>query len=211
MKVAIVGSRPPALTAPAREWERFSALLERVREYVRSLPAGTIVVSGGASGVDQCAEAEAKACGLNVEIHYPQWRGPNGFNRGAGFARNRAIVHAADAVTAFWDEVSRGTRHTIDVTLEMGKPLIVYLYDGNVHELTNSTMRLFPDQWANPRAHLPVVRTPVGAMCGSCDRAVGEHDRGLWLPLLGERGAPPFVAFHRECYLSSLGVDPNLT
>jgi predicted Rossmann fold nucleotide-binding protein DprA/Smf involved in DNA uptake len=52
-RVAIVG---------AREHPR----LEMVREYVQSLPAGTIVVSGGAPGADLTAEDEASERGLMV-------------------------------------------------------------------------------------------------------------------------------------------------
>jgi hypothetical protein len=97
VKVAIVGSRQyPDLDA--------------VREYVRGIPPGTIVVSGGAQGVDKVAELEAKEQGLNVEIWYPRW---DLHGKGAGFARNRAIVHSADRVVAFWDGESRGTKHTI--------------------------------------------------------------------------------------------------
>ena len=110
-KVAIVGSR---------EYPD----LEQVREYVRGLPPGTIVVSGGAVGVDKVAEQEAKEQGLNVEIWYPRW---DLHGKGAGFARNRAIVHSADRVVAFWDGESRGTKHTIGVAQEMRKPVEVYL------------------------------------------------------------------------------------
>ena len=46
MRVAIVGSR---------EYSDIDAIVE----YVNSLPADTIVVTGGARGVDQIAEAAA--------------------------------------------------------------------------------------------------------------------------------------------------------
>lgn len=92
MNVAIVGSRPPskspddALRPDATftlrlAWERHHALIARVRAYVASLESGTIVVSGGARGVDKEAERAAKRHGLNVRIFYPNWeRG-----MGAGF------------------------------------------------------------------------------------------------------------------------------
>lgn len=40
-----------------------------VREYVRSLPKGTVVVSGGARGVDDAAESTASAIGLTVHVY----------------------------------------------------------------------------------------------------------------------------------------------
>ena len=97
--------------------------LEQVREYVRGLPQDTIIVSGGAGGVDITAEREAKAQGLNVEIYYPRW---DLHGRGAGFARNRLIVAKSHRVVAFWDGKSRGTQHTVSVAKEMGRPCEVF-------------------------------------------------------------------------------------
>jgi predicted Rossmann fold nucleotide-binding protein DprA/Smf involved in DNA uptake len=54
-RVAIVGAREASLVT-----------LEKVREYVRGLPEGTIVVSGGAMGVDTVAAESARARGLDT-------------------------------------------------------------------------------------------------------------------------------------------------
>lgn len=105
-RVAIVGSRD-------------FPELGRVLAYVRTLDRGTIVVSGGARGVDMTAEFEAKRCGLNVCIYYPRW---DLHGKGAGFARNRLIVHNCDRLVAFHDGKSRGTLHTIGVAIELGIP-----------------------------------------------------------------------------------------
>jgi hypothetical protein len=106
-KVAIVGSRTFAYP-------------EKVREYVRSLPPGTIVVSGGAKGVDTIAEKEAIRCGLEIEIYYAKW---NKHGKMAGYIRNTDIVEAADHIVAFWDGESTGTRDTISKTLRAKKRL----------------------------------------------------------------------------------------
>jgi len=53
MKVAIVGSR-------------HYPNLERVRKYVRKLSPNDTIVSGGAKGVDQTAEDEARKLGMEV-------------------------------------------------------------------------------------------------------------------------------------------------
>jgi len=60
MKVAIVGTR----TYPD---------LEKVREFVRTLPKNAIIISGGAKGVDQTAEDEARKQGLEVISVTPEW------------------------------------------------------------------------------------------------------------------------------------------
>ena len=112
VKIAIVGSRDyPDLNA--------------VREYVRSLPKDTIVVSGGARGVDRTAEYEAVKCGLQVQIFRPNWLKAGVYNRAAGFERNLTIVEYADTVVAFLNNDSKGTSHTIRIAKRAGKPVTV--------------------------------------------------------------------------------------
>lgn len=110
MKIAIVGSRG-------------YSDLSRVREYVKALPWGSVVVSGGARGVDSAAEQAAKEAGLEVLIFLPDW---NKHGKKAGFLRNIDIVNAADKVVAFWDKVSRGTKHSMDLATKAGKTLEVF-------------------------------------------------------------------------------------
>lgn len=202
-KVAIVGSRPPKTHEQDDPitWARWRALLGRVDPYVATLPRDAVIVSGGAQGIDKEAERAAKRHGHRVQIHYPNWeRG-----LGAGYARNRTIVHNCNALTSFWDGVSGGSRQTIEFAIEVGRPLVVYTHDG-VHPITPSTLRLFPTHWANYAAHLPVVRAPVGSMCPGCDRGIGEGDEGIEMPhLTGDGRDVVRIAWHRECHESSLG------
>lgn len=97
MKVAIVGSRDFMFP-------------EMVISYIRTLPKDTIIVSGGARGVDTWAEKTAKELGMQTEIYPAQW---DKFGLSAGIIRNNDIVKAADKVVAFWNGRSKGTLHTI--------------------------------------------------------------------------------------------------
>lgn len=106
-KIAIVGSRK------FRE-------LSLVKDYIDSLPLDTIIVSGGALGVDQMAEASALARGMTTQIYLADWKN---FGRKAGAIRNAEIVAEADEVVAFWDGESKGTAITIEFTRKAGKPL----------------------------------------------------------------------------------------
>ena len=107
MNIAIIGSRDyPDLRA--------------VAAYVNTLPLDTVVISGGARGVDLTAEQQAMKRGLKVCVFRPDWKR---YGKSAGFRRNRQIVEAADRVVAFWDGRSRGTKHDIDLAREMGKEL----------------------------------------------------------------------------------------
>lgn len=110
-RVAIVGSRDyPDLDA--------------VRRFVASLPDGTVVVSGGARGVDRTAENAALARGLSVESYPADWQA---HGKAAGYLRNQTIVAVSDCVVAFHDGRSPGTAHTIQIAREKGKPVEVRL------------------------------------------------------------------------------------
>lgn len=111
LRVAVVGSRDyPDLGA--------------VRRYVRTLAPGTLVVSGGARGVDRTAEEEARACGLpEPVIHKPEW-GRYGSLR-APRERNKLIARGCDMMVAFWDGKSTGTQHALECARALGKPVEV--------------------------------------------------------------------------------------
>lgn len=114
MKVGIVGSRG-------------FADLSAVAAYVRGLPPGTTVVSGGAQGVDSVAEKEAERLGLATEIYRVDTVGVSSrgeFARRA-HARNQIIVDVSDRLVAFWDGQSRGTADTIRRAGEASKEVEV--------------------------------------------------------------------------------------
>lgn len=119
MKIAIVGSRD-------------FAHLAYVDDYVRDLPPETVIVSGGARGVDRRAEHAARLRGLAVDVHHADW-GANG--KGAGMIRNYIIVRECDRLVAFWDGVSRGTEHSINLAITAGKPVVVVSPDGTMKDV----------------------------------------------------------------------------
>lgn len=121
MKVAIVGSRDyPDLDA--------------VRAYVRALPLGTVVVSGGADGVDKEAVSEARSrFGMGWQEFLPNWAK---YGARAGAVRNAEIVAFADRVVAFWNGTSKGTKITIDMARRAGKPCEVVTPPSSTKETT---------------------------------------------------------------------------
>lgn len=112
-RVAIVGSRD-------------YSDLDAVYRYVGTLPANTTVISGGAVGVDATAAGSARAHGLAVIEHLPDWKQ---YGKSAGFRRNADIVNDCDRLVAFQVAVSKGTQHSIDLARKAGKPVIVYTPD----------------------------------------------------------------------------------
>jgi predicted Rossmann fold nucleotide-binding protein DprA/Smf involved in DNA uptake len=112
LRYAIIGSRHFA--APAR-----------VTEYVKSLPKGSSVVTGSASGVDAAVTKAARELGVPVQVL------PASFDELAdpakAHARNQRLVDACDVLVAFWDGASKGTRETVDRALDSGKEVHVFV------------------------------------------------------------------------------------
>lgn len=110
LRVAIVGSRG-------------YLRLRDVRRFVRELPEGTIVVSGGARGVDRAAEGAAKRRGLPRKIFPPR---RDLYGDRCYYIRNRKIAKFADVVVTFWDGESPGTPQTARLAAVYNK-LVVHL------------------------------------------------------------------------------------
>ena len=108
MKVAIIGSR--------------SLQPEDFTEY---LPEDTtVIISGGARGVDSAARAYA----LRRHIPYIEFRPDyKMYGSFAPLMRNLEIIRAADLVLAFWDGQSRGTMHVISSCRKEKIPCRVFM------------------------------------------------------------------------------------
>jgi hypothetical protein len=107
VNIAIVGTRIDEETQP----KLYQDVKRLVEMYVETLPSDTLVVSGGAYGVDTMAEDAARARGLKTHIIRADWRK---MGVRAGLIRNSKIVFKADKVVAFWNQESRGTKDTIE-------------------------------------------------------------------------------------------------
>jgi hypothetical protein len=70
------------------------------------------IVSGGAAGSDALGEDYAYHHGFPCEQFEADW---NLHGKSAGPIRNRQMAEYADALIAFWDGKSQGTRHMIQM------------------------------------------------------------------------------------------------
>jgi hypothetical protein len=84
-----------------------------------------IIVSGHAKGADAFGEKYAKDEGFDLEIFPADWKK---FGKTAGFRRNEQMAEFADALIAFWDGKSHGTKHMIDIATEKGIKVKVIEY-----------------------------------------------------------------------------------
>lgn len=84
-----------------------------------------IIASGGALGADLLGERFAWEYDIEVEQHMPNW---DILGKGAGFMRNVEMAVSADTLIAFWNGVSRGTKHMIDTAHKNQLEVHVYPY-----------------------------------------------------------------------------------
>lgn len=82
------------------------------------------IITGGAAGVDTIAEKYADERGIFKIIIKPEYRL---YGRAAPLMRNIAMVDMCDTVMAFWDGISKGTKHTIDYAKSSGKEVMVFI------------------------------------------------------------------------------------
>ena len=116
LRIAIVGSRE-------------FGNLKLVENFVKHLPENCLIVSGGANGVDKCAENIASMCSVPTKIYKPDWKT---LGKAAGFIRNEKIVDDCDICVAFWDLKSHGTLNSINWAKKKNKLLIVIDEDGTI-------------------------------------------------------------------------------
>lgn len=112
MRVGIVGSR------------HFPEL-DRVADYVRSLPATASLVTGSASGVDATATRAARERGLPVRVLGASFE--EAADAGSAMERNQRLVSSCEVLVAFWDGASQGTRRTVERALDSGREVHVFV------------------------------------------------------------------------------------
>lgn len=117
-KVIIAGSRGFSNYKLLRE-ECNKALREKKKTH------NVIIVSGHARGADTLGEKYAADENLDLEIYPADWKK---FGKSAGFRRNEQMAEVADAVIAFWNGESHGTKHMIDIAEEKGLKIKIINY-----------------------------------------------------------------------------------
>lgn len=102
------------IIAGSRGFSNYKLLREKCNEYLREKRKeyNIIIISGGARGADFFGEKYAKDEGFSLEVFPANW---NKFGKAAGFKRNEQMAEVADALIAFWDGKSHGTKHMIEI------------------------------------------------------------------------------------------------
>lgn len=99
------------IIAGCREFNDYN-LLCKYCDKALSLQNKIEIVSGTANGADKLGEQYANEKGYNIKKFPADW---NKYGKSAGYKRNEEMAKYADALIAFWDTKSKGTKHMIDL------------------------------------------------------------------------------------------------
>lgn len=105
------------------------AILERKMDHLLSRIAEPIVIiCGKARGTDTLGEQYARNRGYQVREFPANW---DLYGKKAGYIRNEEMAKNADALVAFWDGESRGTKHMIDLAQKYELMIRIQRYKKN--------------------------------------------------------------------------------
>lgn len=83
------------------------------------------IVSGTANGADKLGERYANEKGYKIARFPANW---DEHGKAAGFIRNEEMAKYADALIAFWDGISKGTSHMINLAKQYDLKIKIYRY-----------------------------------------------------------------------------------
>lgn len=115
MKVIIAGSR---------SFSDYQLLKENCKQILKS-ETDIEIVSGTANGADKLGERFANEFGYSIKEFPADWKK---FGKSAGYIRNSEMADYGDCLIAFWDGVSKGTKHMIDLAKKKNLKIYVINY-----------------------------------------------------------------------------------
>ena len=113
------------IVAGSRTFDDYKLLSDEL-DKVNNLFGISEIVSGTARGADSLGEKFAKDHNLPCELHPADW---DKHGKAAGPIRNAEMAEVSDALIAFWDGQSRGTKSMIDLAKRKGLQVAIVRYD----------------------------------------------------------------------------------
>lgn len=113
------------IIAGGRDFSDYSLLSKTMDNVLTNILDDITVICGKARGADTLGERYAKERGYAVQYFPADW---NRYGKVAGYIRNTMMANNADALVAFWDGQSPGTRHMIQTAQSLGLKTRVKAY-----------------------------------------------------------------------------------
>jgi hypothetical protein len=118
------------IVAGSRTFTDFNLLVATcdtvIRECYSDLPIK--IIEGGAKGADALGRRYAHLRKYPVETFPAQW---SVYGKAAGYKRNEQMAKVSQALIAFWEKESRGTKHMIDIAKQNGLRVFVLRIEDN--------------------------------------------------------------------------------
>lgn len=114
------------IIAGGRDFDDYALLTETMDNYLSDVMDEVAIVCGKARGADTLGERYALDHGYSVLAFPAEW---NRFGKTAGYIRNTEMAKNADALVAFWDGKSLGTKHMIATAEQSGLDVHVVRYE----------------------------------------------------------------------------------
>lgn len=100
------------IIAGGRNFSDYALLEQTVSWFLSGIQDDVVILCGKARGADALGERYAQSHGHQVHYFPADWAL---YGRAAGCIRNEQMAQNADALIAFWDGASRGTKNMIDL------------------------------------------------------------------------------------------------
>lgn len=113
------------IIAGGRDFNDYVMMKRTMDKLLVNITGEIAVVCGMARGADTLGEQYAKEKGYAVNYFPADW---NKYGKSAGYRRNEQMAQNADALVAFWDSQSRGTKHMIDLANRYGLKVRIVRY-----------------------------------------------------------------------------------
>lgn len=115
------------IIAGGRDFMDYNLLREKVNKILQEkrVTHKIVIISGCARGADTLGIRYASENVFDVEEYPAEW---DKYGKKAGYMRNAEMAENANALIAFWDGKSKGTKHMIDIATEKNMPIRVIKY-----------------------------------------------------------------------------------
>lgn len=116
------------IIAGGRNFSNYHLLEEKCNYYLQNkIKQGLqiVIISGHARGADLLGEKFARLNGHSCEQYPADWET---HGRKAGMIRNYQLANEAEALIAFWDGQSVGTKHMIETAKSKGLKVAIVSY-----------------------------------------------------------------------------------
>lgn len=115
------------IIAGGRYFSDYELLKEKCDEFLQDKTGEEIVIiSGHVLEADSLDERYAQERGFKIETYPADWKK---YGRAAGPIRNEQMANIANALIAFWDGKSKGTKNMINLAKKKGLQVFVAQYE----------------------------------------------------------------------------------